>query len=586
MPDQRSGGPSGGGSSPGTGLTRFDRIAAITETEFLALPVARRLEVLPYLQPTKRRNFILACEDARELVEAMQVQDLFLTVKEIGLDDAAGIVSLMNVEQFRSCLDFDVWTRDEVNDDGAWRWLTVLAEAGVEALIQKVSQLDFELDIALFAAHIRVFIAKEDFDPDEGTPPGSVTADGVHYLVIEGDDDLRDLIRTTFIDLFHRDHDFYLRLLSAVRDGTSTQVTEEAFRWRTARLADLGFPDYVEALKVYARPEKRKDRPGPRAGVPAGEVPPSFALLSHNGAPTVPLDLLVNLDSDGAAAVAAGAAHLVNWLTVADRIDPGETEQVRAVMEKARGYVSIGLSEFGEDPAKVLVSAPMIDIFRAGYAKALDLAERAKKIVAEHPLVAGDKKAMRLDETARETVAALLQQRPLLYLGALKPSATGTGPFSSPQEIAIVGGILDRIDASAEIFGSVLKIFKRDLGSVDLKGCNVASRDDLTASRLFNTALAQKLLKGSFKLAPVPAAELKRLHDLLFTGIGAQIDLSPALADEATEIAALVGDRRPDLRRPAMQFVNACIEDLKEGFGHVDFTQPLKPAFISALLIR
>jgi hypothetical protein len=565
---------------------RIDLAASIDQKDFTALPLERRLEILPYLPPSRRRNYVLACEDSKALVEAMQPQDLFLTIKEIGLHDAAEIVGLASPEQFQNCLDLDCWNRDEIDAETSWQWLTVLSEAGLDVLMSKVGALDFEVAVALFAEHVKVHVAREDFDPDEGVPPGSFTADGTYYLTIDASPDRAELVEKMVTDLFHRDSDLYLRLLSAVRDGMSTPVQEEALRWRTARLADLGFPEYVESLKVYSRPDKKRERRDPRSAVPKGDVPPSFAIVRHDGLSVVPLDAAARVDSEDAAAVAAGAAYLVNWLAVADRVDPGDVTQVRELMQKARGYVSIGLHELGGDPAKTLASTPMLDIFRAGFARAMDLAERAKKIVAEHPLIAGDKKALRLDEVSRETVSALLQPRPLLYLGAVKEGAAGTGHFSSPQDVAAVSALLDKVDASAEVFGTVLKIFKKDLLALDLRGLNLPGRDELTVSRVFNTAVAQKTLKGAFVLEPVAAGDLKKLHVLLFVRSGDAWDIAPAAAEMVKEIMEEVERRRPDLRRPAMQFMNACLEDLRDSLAHVDFSSEVKPDFIGALIIR
>jgi hypothetical protein len=561
-------------------------LSSIKPAEFAGMNLAGRLAALPFMEPVKRRDCILECKDAGTLVQAIDVQDLFLTIKGVGLTDSAGMVAIMSSEQFRGCMDLDCWTRDEMVHDNAWGWLAALERSGMVAFSEKFYSLDFEFSISLLAGAAKVVIAKEDFDPDEGAPEGGFTPDGVHYIVFDCPDDRADLMKKLFVDMFGRDHDLYVRMLSAVRDSIPSQSQEEAFRWREGRLSDLGFPEYTEALKLYSRPEKKRDRFSHKALEPVGDNPPSFAITRYDRSSVLPSAVFERLGAKERASISAQAAYLVNALVVADRVDPGDVDALVSIMEKARGCVSIGLAELGANQAHTLASVPMFDIFRTGYAKLLDLQERARKLVDEHPLVAGDKKALRLDDLSRETIAALLAQRPMLYLGALDGKSEGAGSFMSVEDMSAVSKVLDSVDASAEIFGSILKIFKRDVAAIDIKNLNVASRDELTACRLLNTSIANKMLGRTLAPQPIEIPALGSLREAMFVKDGEKASFGADLEKTMTVIADAVESGKPGLGLAAKSLMESCLGELKDEIAHLAAIDSVKPGTIGAVLLR
>ncbi len=85
--------------------------------------------------------------------------------------------------------------------------------------------------------------------------------DGTEYLAVRGILD----------DLYAEDAFMATRLLSAIQWEMPSELEETAHRWRTGRLADLGYPSLEEALSWFARPprEARRSPPGPPSR-PAG----------------------------------------------------------------------------------------------------------------------------------------------------------------------------------------------------------------------------------------------------------------------------------------------------------------------------
>ena len=125
----------------------------------LALPVKERLE------------FILNSPDPREQVAQLPETDLFLTVKELGIQESVDLISLATPEQTIHLLDLDLWEKDQLNKEKIVVWLETLEACGEEKLKQLFETLDSELVVALFQKLIRVVKIEnpdDDFSEESG----------------------------------------------------------------------------------------------------------------------------------------------------------------------------------------------------------------------------------------------------------------------------------------------------------------------------------------------------------------------------------------------------------------------------------
>jgi len=161
------------------------------------------------------------------------------------------------------------------------------------------------------------------------------------------------------------------------------ELEETAYRWRSGRMADLGFVEFYEALEVYRELDPATVRIGEATGAAArvrplhGDGKPGDALR----APLALVDQLGN-GSPFARAVAAlsspdqiaelhfALVTLGNRVLSADRITPGDDEAVAAVLGRMLATLDIGV-EFlahGDDARAVeaVRSVPVVRLFRLG----------------------------------------------------------------------------------------------------------------------------------------------------------------------------------------------------------------------------
>jgi hypothetical protein len=233
-------------------------------------------------------------------------------------------------------------------------------------------------------------------------------------------------VRGLLDDLYAEDPFQATRLLSAIRYETPSDLEETALRWRTGRLADLGWPSLDEALSWFARPARA---PAHAAGAPAR---PGGFFLAALARGTLLDRAAARLDPAARDRFEAEAAGAANAVLVADAVDPGELEAVRSAFEAARAYLELGLERLAggdeEKAAAALVETPLKRVFQHGFGRVLELSWRAQRLLER----AGE--GSRFGSPLDEALAALAARRPRYFPGLETPrSAWGTVEAAAHQ---------------------------------------------------------------------------------------------------------------------------------------------------------
>jgi hypothetical protein len=496
----------------------------------------------------RRLDLILDSRNPQALVRALPADELYLVIRDIGLADAAKLVQLASAEQFKVILDLDAWRKDEFDPSRAWPWLRAARAGSLDdpkaaaRWARKLIAIDRELLFLTLRSALIIHDLEEDPDPDfvndryMRTPENKYiiefTVDGAEYMAVKGILD----------DLYAEDAFMATRLLAALRSELDSELTETAFRWRAARLADLGFPTLEEALSWFARPPTSAAAAYP--GAPAR--PPGFWIAAHAG--TGLLDRAAALLSDDDRAhlepqLVAGA----NAVLVADATDPGDVEAVGRALAAARAFIELGLEpRAGADDAKAaeaLAEVPVKRLFQEGFGRVLALKWRAERIFKEHG--AGTRESPLLDSPLGEALAALCLKRPRFHpgveadrslWGAPAFAAIPTRPFLSSLDLTRVSAALDAAEGLIAL-GARLALLP--------KPGEPAALHRLSARYL--TALANERLGRAFSPAPIPVAELRAAAEAIHAG---GVD-HPALADAgepAALLRALAAQRAEELR--------------------------------------
>ena len=424
----------------------------------------------------RRADALLEAPDLASAVRALPGDELYYVLHEMGLGEGAEILAAATAEQLSVVLDFALWERDQLQPASLAEWLDAMAAAPVERIGRWLAGLDTELVALIIRRGARIIDLTLGEPPEEPEGTFYPTPDGFFLLDVrvapvleapqgaeQGPDPARALMR--LIDALYRtDKDLARRILVGATGELDSELEETAYRWRQARMSDLGFADYYEALEVYREldPGSVKIGDGParaRTVVDARAAGEGAALR----VPTALAERLSDTDASpfARAAQKLGADEevdelrfalvaLTNRVLAADRVAPGDDEAVGAVLERLVATLDLALERLapGDDErgAAVLRTVPLVRLFRLG----VSLAGKVKKLAAalrrEGPL---GKRGIELAESDDAAVLeAVLRLRPMFPRLLDDPPAAGERPFRRLADLARAAAAIEQAAAA------------------------------------------------------------------------------------------------------------------------------------------
>lgn len=537
-------------------------------------------------RPRQILDRLMERPDALKLVRATPAQPLFLFIKALGLDDATDLLGMVSTEQLQAFLDMDAWERDRVSPERFFPWLESLCRLGPQKLVAHMRRLDAELLTSFLGLRMRVYELGEEEPPPPDEPEGFYfsTPDTFYQIDIlpdpDGDADRGALIQRFLETLYRGDLELARSLIQSALWDVGTETEEQAYRFRSGRMADLGYIEHYEALKVYLLID------------PTAPPPPSELRQSPLAVAVTPEDKaltprrLPGLD-DTDCTFTRAAAHLplseqatllqhllllANRAMSADRVELGDADGARQVLRRTAGYLSLGL-EFrllpqgvrssGQAPqvvvnveqaAQQLREVSLLYLFRLGYSLTVQLRKLALLLVESNlnlaspvPPEAGDgaltslipreDPASLLSPRLGEPLRGLLLVRPL-YSGFLDATQAGgqplglavaptMRPFMSLRELGIAAALVSELSSLSKFLTTGLGLRRESLPALLEK--TVPSAREVQLSDILGTMIANLLLERPPVLVPLARRDLPALYQVAM-GEGATRTVRPAVA--------------------------------------------------------
>jgi hypothetical protein len=418
---------------------------------------------------------LLDAPNPAAIVPGLPVQELYFAIREVGLSDALDLVALATSAQLRGCVDLEAWRRDELDEGRMEEWLQATLEVGGPVKLGRlVETLDPELASLFVRRATHVYdVSLEDEIPDE--PEGAFwpTPDGAFVVDILPEGERGKSVQRLLDALYRYDLVFARWLLMSARSELASQLEEESFRFRSARMADLGFVDYYEALGTYAPLEASMLRRRPRAAEQSvrEDQPPLLPVPLRRDLPSDSLLLraLAELTSSPLAGqVEAELLLLVNRTLAADLAEPGDLDAAREALEQAVGCVDVALEHLvlrglqAGGPAlttealvaavlPLLSSYPIEQLFRVGYGVIARLQTLAQTLLREGVLCVPGQEAPLADAPAGRMLEGLLLRRPRAARAVVAPldregtKDRGLRPFHALAEVRITASALEEL---------------------------------------------------------------------------------------------------------------------------------------------
>ncbi|WP_395829662.1 DUF6178 family protein [Archangium violaceum] len=518
-----------------------------------ALSTLRRQ--LASLPARKRLDALIESRDARALVRSLPAEDIYFTIMEVGLADSTELVQLASPEQFRTFVDLGGWKKDRVALHELLTWLRAARGDASEDFLQKLRKVDTEVLELL----VREFTLIHDLEENPDVHVEGVTLETPEgrYLVefkgVEGPE--LAALRSILNDLIADNPFEAVRFLEATRWEVPGEMEEAAYRFRTARLEDLGFPSLEEAARLFSRVDT-----GP-APAPATVA----ALVAAKAQPDYLQAAFVGLDDVERENLEAELRYLANASLVAEVEDPGDLDAIRRVGEMVRDYLLLGLEHLtGGDPsraAQVVRDTETRRVFQVGFSLTLALKFRADRLMKQ-PLAQVEGMPLLFPEEAA-AVEALRRKRPRR---ALKVPGAEAVPFRSRRELAASEEVLARAEAQVALLGALL-------GGSKERAHEVLARFGLEpgalgVDRFFAASVALALLEGKVEPRPVPSARRDELGTMLFEGSPEAPRLRPEVAGRVVAVLEPVvpEQARPELRRLVEATLARLLEELAPSF--------------------
>ena len=455
---------------------------------------------------------LLSQPDAERFLPSLPAQELYYAIREIGLADSHDLVALASPEQVRGFVDLDAWRRDEFLPDRALEWIDALIDAGPEKLAAAVEALDPELVALLLQRQTRIYDLTIEQPPEESEGHFYPTPDRFYLLdILPGGEDGKRIER--FLDWIYRaDIELGRKVVMGAKWEMTSELEEGAYRWRSGRMADLGFVDFYDALEVYQWLDPASVQIGEGSAEATGELPS-----------TLPVAVAVELsdrgffgrvmaaigEPDEQARVQTAILVLANRVMAADLVEPGDPEAAREAVSRIAAYLGIGLEYLGRgDPllgTAALHSIAMVRIFRVGVSLTLKLKQAAEALVTRTWVSLIEGEASLLDAPVREAIGALRLHRPLNAL------TSPPRPFANLAEIAEAAKLVEEAALIGVTVQRGLGVDPARVADEVIAGCS-PTRDRITFATLVGTLLANALLDRPPALVPLAPSDLGPLR--------------------------------------------------------------------------
>lgn len=556
-PPGSSGSGSGSGPLGGGSLGALDRLRAQ-----LAGPRGYR-----------RIDALLSADDAAAAIGQLAPNEVFDLVHEVGFEDAADLIHLATPEQIQGCLDLDGWTKDQLELAPLGPWLSALLDAGFEKFGEVWHQLDAELRALILQRQVKIYDVTLGEQPDDDNDAEIMTTpDGFFLIELTGDDDSHRLIMRIVGDLYRSDAALARHTIMSARSEPPAELEEQSYRWRSGRLADMGYVDFYDALELFRPldPSQVQIGEGSQYQVVGDDARlPMLVIEQVIGRSFLARALAAIADPTEAERLQTSIMVLVNKVLAAGRARPGQPEVVRRGALYATATLSLGLETVArgdvDRAAQALTSVGMERLFRVGYTVSSRLARLAQAL-APRSITAGS--------PARELVAALCSPRPLFARTADDPPAAGVRPFESSADLRRAGEILTELTVRIALVESL---------GVDVLAAGQAPEPRPSLDDHIRTALARAVVGGELRGEALSQPELTALRDRGLAG--GRLTTAARDAGHAA-IRSRLGAAQLAASGPIVaRLVDSWLDDLVAILGSVADAE-IDPRFVEGVLVE
>jgi hypothetical protein len=564
---------------------------------FPGLPFAEQLGVLLLTPGQLRQDLLLSSPLAGELVPMLPEQEVYLTLKEIGFEDALPILSLMTREQLHYVNDLEAWHKERFEAATFLKLIKMIHQCGEDKLADWLDAADPEILVLFLKEHGSVTKFDVTADPVETpVPHGSITYDGF-YRYYPTRPEFAPLIDPILRILKTSNPEQYGMVMESTYRDLPSEIEEEALRFRSERLSEKGMPGFEEACEIY-RPltdekfiEYTAEAPSNRE--PCTEIPALYPIRWLPADSFLREVLAALADHPETDRIRTELASLGNKVLIAEGMDVTSGEPLKGALKKVADTLTLALEHLAgknvQEAASWLTRAWLHHLFRLGMSQTRKLAERARRVRDRAGFPWIDRFHLLADSPLDDTLRGLLKPRPLFYEGPGKEGLAEFRDFAGMEDLRLSEARVSATEAIADLFSEHLHASPERIKQVCLEAGLGDQLDRVGWSQVLQTAWVHQTLTGQPEFHPLTPAEAQQFLREAFVGVSGTSarKLDPQFTHTlllwTLDRAGSPGEAPKEIIREWIQSGTTRIEEELEG---LDPEKPIDSRFVKCLCIR
>lgn len=565
--------------------------------------LARSVEGLPdswsQAPGMERLDQLLEHPKAAALIGGFRPDELHFIIHDIGLESCIDLLSHVTPEQWTGLVDFDGWRADRVDLARFQDWFEAALKNQLETAQALIQSADPEYLIVVLRGIGEVYTKDLELDEVPDSLEILTSPDFAFYVLIPRGHERISLVKQLLDVAYAISPDYGRKLLLACTIELPTALEETCFKFRSGRLADLGYPDpehAVEALAVVDVPSFRarllesldsSEATGPV--VSQDLAVHGMVLAAADRGPFLGEVLAVSSDANVAFNTAQALVYLAHRLLVATGADLGDPEANQWAHRRAVAHVSLGLERLAEgDPqlgSRILKKTWINDLHRVGHTLVHSLQQRARRVV----VASGGASGYRLHESALMDLLEALADEPPRRVEGMDATGHPQRVFiSSSEELHAVEEALFRAEVVVAWFEGALGFSLEALNAAGWADATEDDRKHIRFSALLLTLLANQTTGKGLVFEPVTSGGLDRFAQVILEEKNGRRVLRLQLIERLSE-GLLPGETSgadSRARQHIHAFVQGCFEDFAAAVADVPPGEPLDPRALGGIVLH
>ncbi len=452
----------------------------MTDEAINALTPLERQELISRLDYRKKYQLLRAAEDWPELVRSLSPEDLFFTMEAAGRTDAVDLLFEAAPAQITHIFDMTCWEADTLDASEMLDWFGYLMQLDPEQAVFKLREIDPEIVVLMLSKHIQVHRYEWYEDRNYIDDDSLFSFDDLYLFELIDPESTQSERLAVFLQMLYKiDYPLYRYLMEVILWEMSSNVEELAYRAHCDRLSDHGYPEYLDALQLFAplNPETAKKQWQQEQPRKTRLTSDDVQLPAYYGhlleAESFLTRILSGADSSLRETWRGELVLLANRLIVA-RKSIHDLDRIRDALDEAHRTLSLGMEYLAEgDVAQgeaLATQIPFSQAFRVGYSLIRLLHRRAAAFQERYVTPTGRGALKLISSPTREVLQGLMRQPPLYFAGAEGDGAMISRPFTNLSELERAKLLLTRLEFLFDLHFRILAVDPKKVvkGIVDI----------------------------------------------------------------------------------------------------------------------